>query len=51
MKCAKCKKKIEETFLGKIKGTYFKGKPYCRECQISMQNILQKPRMLKSKKK
>lgn len=34
MKCSKCKKKIETTFLGKIKGTWVKGKPVCRDCQL-----------------
>ncbi len=33
MKCTICKKKIEETFLEKIKGTYVKGKAVCNECQ------------------
>ncbi len=33
MKCSVCGKKIETTFLGKIKGTYINGKPVCSECQ------------------
>jgi len=33
MKCSKCGNKIEETFLGKIKGTYVKKKPICQDCQ------------------
>jgi hypothetical protein len=33
VKCSKCNEKIEETFLGKIKGTFVKGKPICNECQ------------------
>jgi hypothetical protein len=33
MKCSICNKEIEQTFLGKIKGTYIKGKPVCSECQ------------------
>lgn len=33
MKCSKCNKNIEETFLGKIKGTYEKKKPICSDCQ------------------
>ena len=33
VKCAICKEKIEETFLGKIKGSYVKKKPVCNECQ------------------
>jgi len=32
-KCSICGKKIEEIFLGKIKGTYIKGKAVCSECQ------------------
>jgi hypothetical protein len=32
-KCALCKKTIEKTFLGKIKGTYYRKKPICDECQ------------------
>lgn len=42
MKCALCKKAIEQTFLGKIIGTYVKdakGKPHtvCFECQKKFQ--------------
>ena len=33
MKCSRCGKKIEKTFLNKIIGTYINGKPVCRECQ------------------
>lgn len=37
VKCEICKEKIEETFLDKIKGTYFKKgkklKPVCQTCQ------------------
>jgi|TARA_Y100000310_G_scaffold333676_1_gene411700 hypothetical protein len=33
MKCSKCNNKIEETFLGKIKGTFIEKKPVCPECQ------------------
>ncbi len=33
MKCSICNENIEETFLGKIKGTYVKGKPVCSKCQ------------------
>jgi len=33
MKCSKCKKEIEEIFLGKIKGTYVGGSLVCSECQ------------------
>ncbi len=36
MKCAICKEKIEETFLGKIKGTTIKGKGVCFRCQSSL---------------
>jgi len=32
-KCDKCGKKIEKTFLDKIKGTFVKGKPVCSDCQ------------------
>ena len=32
-KCSICKEKVEETFLGKIKGTYFKKKIICSKCQ------------------
>lgn len=37
MKCSICRKEIKETFLDKIKGTYFKIggelKPVCSNCQ------------------
>jgi hypothetical protein len=33
MKCSICNEKIEETFLGKIIGTYVKKKPVCDKCQ------------------
>lgn len=36
MKCANCNKEIEEAFMGKLKGTHIKGKPYCTECQRSL---------------
>lgn len=36
MKCVKCKKKIQTTFMDKIIGTYIKGEPYCMECQKKM---------------
>ena len=36
VKCSICKKKIEETFLNKIKGTYVKKKPVCNECQKTL---------------
>ena len=39
VKCELCKKTIDETFLGKLIGTYFvegkKKKAVCRECQKS----------------
>ena len=43
MKCDICSKKIEETFLNKILGTYIKdqkGKthPICPECQKKLKN-------------
>ena len=33
VKCTVCGKKIEETFLKKIKGTYIKKKSVCSDCQ------------------
>lgn len=33
MKCSDCGKKLEETFLGKVKGTFISKKPICSECQ------------------
>ena len=37
MKCDLCKQKVEETFLGKVKGTYLtkgkKKKVICQPCQ------------------
>lgn len=33
MKCSVCNEKIEETFLGKIRGTYIVKKPVCSDCQ------------------
>ncbi|MEK6808593.1 MAG: hypothetical protein AABY14_02815 [Nanoarchaeota archaeon] len=42
MKCNICNKKIEETFLGKLKGAFIKkqGKRYtiCRDCQTQYDN-------------
>ncbi|HIH15583.1 MAG: hypothetical protein QT08_C0015G0028 [archaeon GW2011_AR17] len=32
-KCTLCKEKIEETFLGKIRGTVIKKKMVCSSCQ------------------
>ncbi|MFH0752702.1 MAG: hypothetical protein V1914_03855 [archaeon] len=32
-KCSICGEKIERTFLGKIHGTFVKGKPVCSACQ------------------
>ncbi len=32
-KCAICGNRIEELFLGKIKGTIIKGKTVCSDCQ------------------
>jgi len=32
-KCALCKAKIQETFLGKILGTFVNKKPVCSACQ------------------
>lgn len=36
MKCGNCGNKIEETFLGKIKGTYTGKKPICSKCQKAL---------------
>ena len=33
VKCVLCKNKIEESFLGKIKGTFVKKKAVCPACQ------------------
>jgi len=33
MKCEICKQNIENTFLGKIMGTFIKKKTVCSECQ------------------
>ena len=41
-KCALCGKKIEITFLGKLKGTYLKKKPICNSCQKNLPNIKEK---------
>ena len=32
-KCTLCKEKIEQTFLGKIRGTFVKNKAVCSSCQ------------------
>ena len=44
VKCEICGKKIEEIFLKKIKGTYFKKKPICDSCQkeYTKEEILEK---------
>ncbi len=44
MNCAICKEKVEETFLGKIKGTYVGKKVVCINCQknYSMEEIKKK---------
>ncbi len=36
MKCSICNNKIEELFLGKIKGTYIGKKPVCDNCQKTL---------------
>lgn len=36
MKCSVCNEKIEETFLGKIKGTYHNKKAICNNCQKTL---------------
>tara|TARA_B100000315_G_C14232056_1_gene431442 strand:+ start:98 stop:244 length:147 start_codon:yes stop_codon:yes gene_type:complete len=41
-KCALCGKKIETTFLGKLKGTYLKKKPICSPCQKDLPNLKEK---------
>ena len=33
VKCSICKEKVEELFLGKIKGSYVKKKVVCSDCQ------------------
>ena len=33
LKCSICNEKIEETFLGKIMGTFVRKKPVCSKCQ------------------
>jgi hypothetical protein len=38
MKCAICKEKIENTFLGKIKGTHVGKKVVCPACQKKHKN-------------
>jgi hypothetical protein len=42
VKCSLCKEKIEQTFLGKVKGTYVKGKPVCSECQKKIKEDVKK---------
>jgi DNA-directed RNA polymerase subunit RPC12/RpoP len=41
-KCAICKSKIEETFLGKIHGTIIDGKFVCSFCQKKFGSELKK---------
>ena len=41
VKCSICKGKVEETFLGKIKGTYVKKKAVCNECQKKYKDKLE----------
>jgi hypothetical protein len=36
MKCSICNEKIEETFLGKMMGTYIGKKPVCKNCQKTL---------------
>jgi len=42
--CVICKNKVEKTFLGKFKGTYFKRKIVCSDCQkkFSKKDLLEK---------
>ncbi|MFT4261272.1 MAG: hypothetical protein ACMXX9_02460 [Candidatus Woesearchaeota archaeon] len=44
MKCQICSDKIEETFLGKINGTYVDKKAVCFRCQskLSLEEIKEK---------
>lgn len=47
MKCELCKKKIEETFLNKLLGTYIKDKngkkhAVCKDCQRQYNNDKEK---------
>mgnify|MGYP001574561024 CR=1 len=42
MKCEICKEKIEETFLGKIRGTHIGKKAVCDKCQKKFGNDLKK---------
>lgn len=41
-KCSLCGEKVEETFLGKIKGTYVKGKIVCNKCQVEIKDSVKK---------
>ena len=45
VKCENCNEKVEETFLGKINGTYTrqgkKLKAYCNSCQRKLKNKLE----------
>jgi len=41
-RCAVCKGKIEETFLGKIRGTFVKKKAVCSACQKQLGKELEK---------
>ena len=40
VKCAICKGKVEELFLGKIKGSYVKKKVVCSKCQSKYKDKL-----------
>ncbi len=40
-KCVICNKPVEKTFLGKIQGTYIKGKAVCGVCQRKLGNKLE----------
>ncbi len=41
-KCALCKEKVQETFLGKIRGTFIGKKAVCSSCQKKFGADLQK---------
>ena len=41
-KCALCKEKVENTFLGKIRGTFIKKKIVCSTCQKKFGESLEK---------
>jgi len=42
IKCAICKEKIEQTFLGKIRGSYIGKKAVCPVCQKKYKDEIKK---------